>query len=95
MRYEDRTREDAEMWCDRCHRRHGVNWIATSDIWNAVMRDGSRANPDEIGFCCPSCFMELADERGIGNRRWVIAPEPDDGPFPTLAVLYAKGAARG
>lgn len=67
--------DDAEMWCDRCRRRHGVVWFAPSEIWNAVMRDGDRGNPDEFGFCCPTCFMQLADDRRIGNHMWKIAPE--------------------
>lgn len=70
-----RCADDAEMWCDRCGQRHDVVWFAPSDIWNAVMRDGERGNPDEFGFCCPSCFMQLADERGVGNRMWKIQPE--------------------
>lgn len=55
--------EDAEMWCERCGQHHGVVWFGPSDLWNAVMRGGVRANPDEFGFCCPLCFMQLADQR--------------------------------
>ncbi len=55
--------EDAEMWCERCGVRHGVVWFAPSDLWNTVMRDGDRGKPDEFAFCCPLCFMQLADER--------------------------------
>lgn len=72
--------EDAEMWCDRCGRRHGVVWCAPSDLWNAVMREGDRGKPDEFGFCCPTCFMVLADERGVGNGMWDVrtwTPAPD------------------
>ena len=54
--------EDAEMWCERCGQRHGVVWFAPSDLWNAVMRP-VRGKPDEFGFCCPLCFMQLAEER--------------------------------
>ncbi len=64
-----------ELTCGRCGRYHGVCWSAPSDIWNAVMREGVRANVDEFGFCCPNCFMQLADERGVGNTMWVVAPE--------------------
>lgn len=67
--------EDAEMWCERCGRRHGVVWFAPSEVWNAVMREGVRANPDEFGFCCPICFMQLADERGVGTTIWEVLPE--------------------
>lgn len=78
--YETRSREDAEMWCDRCKRRHGVVWSAPSDLWNLVMRAGDRGKPDEFGFCCPICFMQLADERGVGNLMWDVqmwVPEPE------------------
>jgi len=67
--------EDAEMWCERCGRRHGVVWFAPSDIWNAVMREGDRGNPDEFGFCCPLCFMQLAEARGIVPTAWEVRPE--------------------
>lgn len=59
--------ERDEMVCDRCHRRHGVVWFADSDLWNAVMREGDRGRPDEFSFCCPTCFMQLATERGLGS----------------------------
>lgn len=68
-----------EMVCDRCERRHGVVWFAPSDIWNAVMRGGDRGKPDEFSFCCPVCFMQLADERGVGNGMWEVRPEVFDG----------------
>lgn len=63
-----------EMVCDRCTRRHNIVWIAPSDIWNEVMRDGNRGNPDEFSFCCPNCFMQLANERGVGSRSWKVSP---------------------
>lgn len=63
------------MWCGRCDRRHGVVWFAPSDVWNAVMRGGERGKADEFGFCCPTCFMQLADERGVGNLMWEVRPE--------------------
>lgn len=72
VEYALRSREDAEMWCDRCERRHGVVWCAPSDLWNLVMREGDRGKPDEFNFCCPICFMQLADERGVGNRMWDV-----------------------
>lgn len=76
--------EDAEMWCERCGRRHGVVWFAPSEIWNAVMREGDRGKPDEYGMCCPICFMQLADERGVGSGMWevraeYVAPGPSEG----------------
>jgi hypothetical protein len=64
-----------EMVCDRCKRRHGVVWFAPSDVWNAVMREGDRGKPDEFSFCCPICFIQLADERGIKSTGWCVSPE--------------------
>jgi hypothetical protein len=78
---------DDEMVCARCERRHGVVWSAPSELWNAVMRRGVRGFPDEFGFCCPNCFMQLADERGIGNGTWVVVPDPLDGPHPYVGSL--------
>lgn len=78
------------MWCDRCERRHGVVWSVPSDVWNDVMREGDRGNPDEFNFCCPTCFMQLADERGVGNHMWVVAPDPLRGPYVTAAFLVGE-----
>jgi hypothetical protein len=64
-----------EMTCDCCGRRHGVVWFAPSDIWNAVMRGGDRANPDEFPFCCPECFIHLAEQRGVKAKGWLVTPE--------------------
>lgn len=75
-----------EMVCDRCGRHHGVVWFAPSDVWNQVMRGGDRGNPDEFGFCCPICFMALAEERGIVTTGWCVSPEPP-------AVSVDEGAA--
>lgn len=71
--FASRTEEDAEMWCDRCERRHGVVWFAPAEIWNAVMREGDRGKPDEFGFCCPTCLMQLATARGIATSFVVSA----------------------
>ncbi len=71
----EQTRRD-EMTCDRCGRRHGVVWFAPSEIWNAVMRGGERGNPDEFPFCCPECFIHLAEQRGIETTTgWLVTPE--------------------
>src|SRR6266542_3221173 len=66
-----------EMICDRCERRHGVVWFAPSDLWNTVMRKGDRGNPDEFSFCCPMCFMALAEERGVSTPGWLVTPFAD------------------
>lgn len=63
-----------EAVCDRCGLRHGVVWFAPNDLWNAVMRGGERGNPDEFGFCCPLCFMRLAEER-IGPMVFKVGQE--------------------
>ena len=82
--------EADEMVCDRCGQRHGVVWSVPSDVWNAVMRDGDRANPDTYGFCCPTCFMQLADDRQVGVGMWVIAPDPLRGPYGTTEKLVGR-----
>lgn len=78
-----------EMVCDRCQRRHGVVWFAPSDIWNAVMREGDRANADEYGFCCPICFMTLAKERGVTTSGWLVCPF-DDGPVVRASQVVLR-----
>ncbi len=80
-----------EMVCNRCKRRHHVVWFAPSDVWNAVMRGGDRANEDEFGFCCPECFMRLAEDRGVVTTGWLVTPF-DDGPVDRAdqIVLVAR-----
>jgi hypothetical protein len=68
-----------EMICDCCQRLHGVVWFAPSDVWNLTMRDGDRGNPDRYSFCCPICFMRLAEEAGVKTTGWLVTPF-DDGP---------------
>ena len=68
-----------EMVCDRCHRRHDCVWFAPSDVWNRVMRGGDQAAGDEFPFCCPICFIQLAEERGVETAGWLVTPF-DDGP---------------
>lgn len=80
-----------EMVCDRCHRRHGVVWFAPSDIWNAVMRGGDRAAPDRYSFCCPLCFMQLADAQGLSSTGFLVTPF-DDGPVERVEqIVLARG----
>lgn len=78
-----------EMVCDRCKRRHGVVWFAPSDIWNAVMRGGDRSQPDEFCFCCPICFMALAQERGVTTSGWLVTPF-SDGPVRTADRMVLR-----
>ena len=56
-----------ETWCHRCG---GPNraWYAPSPLWNAVMRGGSIDGPSEFDdLICPTCFMVLAEERGVAE----------------------------
>ena len=80
-----------EMSCDRCGDHHGVIWFAPSDIWNAVMREGDQGNPDEYPFCCPICFMQLAEERGIDTTGWLVCPF-DDGPVDRAEQIVFAAA---
>lgn len=90
--------ERDEMRCDRCGRYHNVVWYAPSDIWNAVMRDGDRGNPDEFPFCCPECFIELAEERGIDATGWCLSPDLRETPragknnHSPLCAIYSSEA---
>jgi hypothetical protein len=54
--------------CHRCGRSLGIPWVAPSPLWNAVMRGGSINNDDEFdGIVCPTCFAQLAQERGVAE----------------------------
>ncbi len=81
-----------EMVCDRCYCRHGVVWFAPSDIWNATMRGGDRANPDRYSFCCPICFMALAEEAIGPTTGWLVTPFTD-GPVDTADQVVFRSAA--
>jgi hypothetical protein len=54
--------------CHRCGRSLSIPWAAPSPLWNAVMRGGS-INGDDLfdGIVCPTCFAQLAEERGIAD----------------------------
>lgn len=57
-----------------CRRCGGPNpqWCAPSPLWNAVMRGRSIDGPSEFGeIICPTCFMVLAEERGVA-RGWRV-----------------------
>ena len=47
-----------------CGRDYPI-WSANSDLWNAVMRGGDRANVDEYDFVCPTCFCMKAALMGV------------------------------
>lgn len=67
--------EPRELCCQICRVEHEV-WIAPSDVWNAVCRDGDRANPCKWAFLCPVCFMRLGTEMGLAPTGWLVTPEP-------------------
>ncbi len=61
---------------ENCHRCGGVNpaWSAPSPLWNAVMRGGSiNGEPIYNDMVCATCFMLLAEERGIASLFKVAA----------------------
>lgn len=62
--------QSRELTCDICGRDHAV-WSAPNDVWNAVCRwpDGS----DKWPFLCPTCFMNEAEEKGLGSS-WRLVP---------------------
>lgn len=72
-----------ESRCDRCGGRNPASWHAPSPLWNAVMRaDGT----ERYGFCCPTCFIELANERvtaGRAGASWCVRIHDDIG-LPTV-----------
>lgn len=57
-----------ESECRRCGGPNRV-WYAPSPLWNAVMRLGGSINgaEDFSGIICPTCFVVLAEERGIAS----------------------------
>ncbi len=60
-----------------CRRCGGPNrsWYAPSPLWNAVLRGGSIDGPPEFSdLVCPTCFMVLAEERGIAHS-WRLHAE--------------------
>lgn len=55
-------KDPRELLCMICDHEYPV-WFAPNDLWNRVVRrpDGS----DEWPFLCPTCFANLAVERGV------------------------------
>lgn len=62
---------------DLCAECGGPNvvWFAPNDLWNAVMRDGDRGNPDLVGIVCPVCFIRRAERAGHRPPAWRVEPE--------------------
>jgi hypothetical protein len=70
-------------YCGNCGRDDPV-WHAPNDLWNTVV--GS-----EAGTLCPTCFIDLAEERGVVPTAWRVAPEvlPDQQSTPPPLDLEA------
>jgi hypothetical protein len=63
-----------EADCRRCLGPN-ITWSAPSPLWNAVMRGGSINGDDEFGgIVCPTCFGDLAEQRGIA-RTWRLTAD--------------------
>lgn len=59
--------------CNRCGSENAV-WAASSPLWNAVMRSGSINGDSEWeDLVCATCFMQLAEKKGIATRFRVTA----------------------
>lgn len=59
--------------CKRCGRGNTL-WFAPSPLWNAVMRGGSiDGEPLYNDLVCATCFMEIAEEKGIADGFKVFA----------------------
>ena len=69
-----RIAEHPESQCSRCHGPNPPSWSAPSPLWNAVMRGGSINGVEEFGVVCPTCFVVLAEERGIASF-WRLSAE--------------------
>ena len=72
------AQEPSEGTCMRCGRVHATVWFAPSPIWNRVMRR-PRDDGERFGFCCSTCFMQLAEEEDAALRTtaWALLPERD------------------
>jgi hypothetical protein len=59
--------------CRRCGHDNPA-WSAPSPLWNAAMRGGCINGEWEFGeLICASCFMVLAEERGVASLFRVTA----------------------
>lgn len=83
------------MRCDRCGNHHGIVWFAPSDIWNEVMRPGYLAGDDLYGFCCPNCFMQLAESEMPRHPGWMVIPFPHGPVDRADQITFTPAAAPG
>lgn len=77
----------SELLCQMCDRQYPV-WSVTNEIWNAVAHDGEH-------FLCPTCFINLADLRGVvshGIWRMRIEDGTSVNPQQRLALLGVRSA---
>lgn len=69
---------EPEAHCERCGGRNAKCWHSPSPFWNAVMRDQD-TGIDIHDIVCPTCFVELAEAKGI-VANWCLRPH--DIPYP-------------
>lgn len=73
-----------ELLCQRCHREHPV-WFAPNDLWNAVAKEGEH-------FMCPTCFVVVAEARGIKPTAWCLRLENEGDGELAIALRENKEA---
>lgn len=73
---------------ERCRRCGSPNppWSAPSPLWNAVMRGGS-INGEALfdDMVCATCFMVLAEERGVAQG-WRVTATTIKAPLETVTL---------
>lgn len=70
---------------DYCHICQGKNivWHADNDLWNKVV--------DNKGLiCCPICFIEMVEKKGISCTSWRISRDSDEPLVDKLMVEIAS-----
>lgn len=80
-----------ELLCEKCGHEHPV-WFAPNAVWNAVIRGGDPGASDEFSFLCPTCFIVLAEERGMRPTGWMVAPEGELLTATTWRIVEASGS---
>lgn len=82
--------ERRELLCQRCGREHPV-WFAPNAAWNPVVRRENGS--DEFPFLCPTCFIVLAEERGVMPvGGWLVEPRPERENGGNLQLRAAEAA---
>jgi len=70
-------REPRELLCEICDRDYPV-WFAPSDLWNRVIRGGTKGGDEMYAFLCPTCFATLAEIAGVETTGWMLTTEQPD-----------------